>query len=269
MLIQRLVGIACEALAYDMLCEAFRVCDDPDALAVRVLPRLKAADPPLGSLKGAFLLERLIVWDICQRVFVPGDKAGTWKVHKPFVECIARFQEFDDTYTPDASKGGLRVFCVSLGRHAFDSTLREVNIVFDAHETWLDAPQHKAAERLEELEKTIAESSNPIVEVFIPSFSRARELDERCRATRCAVHLIVNLFAHHGRTGKFPDSLDELDAPDLGQLRTDPFSGKDFVYGKKGDSFILYSLATNLKDDGGKHGKKWEEGDFVFWPVQD
>ena len=113
-----------------------------------------------------------------------------------------------------------------------------------------------------------SDTEKALVRMFIPSVRHPIEHDARYRAMRRATHLIVHLFAHHGKHGKFPESLDGLDAPDLKELRVDPFSGKDFVYKRQGDSFVLYSVASNLKDDGGKHGTKWEEDDFVFWPVQ-
>ncbi|MBP7933880.1 MAG: hypothetical protein KA354_04445 [Phycisphaerae bacterium] len=54
----------------------------------------------------------------------------------------------------------------------------------------------------------------------------------------------------------------------MSKLRIDPFSGRDFVYKQRSKGFLLYSVAENLKDDGGKHDDSWKNGDFVFWPVQ-
>ncbi len=45
----------------------------------------------------------------------------------------------------------------------------------------------------------------------------------------------------------------------------DVFSGRPFVYRRKGDGFVLYSVGPNLGDDGGW----WEEGgpdDDITWP---
>ena len=91
----------------------------------------------------------------------------------------------------------------------------------------------------------------------------------RRTAWRRATHLIVHVYAHRAATGAFPDSLDELGGADLPELRIDPFSGRDLVYKRKGDSFTLYSVSEDLRDDGGRHHARWNEGDFVFWPVQD
>ena len=55
----------------------------------------------------------------------------------------------------------------------------------------------------------------------------------------------------------------------LAELRVDPFSGQDFVYQRQGESFTLYTVGDNLKDDGGRHDPRWADGDFVFWPRPD
>jgi hypothetical protein len=51
----------------------------------------------------------------------------------------------------------------------------------------------------------------------------------------------------------------------------DPFSSGPLVYKLTDNNFILYSLAADFNDDGGKHDPKWAgegDGDYVFWPVQ-
>jgi hypothetical protein len=38
----------------------------------------------------------------------------------------------------------------------------------------------------------------------------------------------------------------------LPKLQTDYFSGKNFVYRRNGEGFILYSVGANRRDDGGR-----------------
>ena len=55
----------------------------------------------------------------------------------------------------------------------------------------------------------------------------------------------------------------------------DSFSDKPLVYKKTNDSFLLYSIGLNFKDDGGQivrdnkgGANKWlEQDDVVLWPV--
>jgi hypothetical protein len=76
--------------------------------------------------------------------------------------------------------------------------------------------------------------------------------------------------------GAFPADLNKLvKAGYLKELPMDPYSDKSLVYKKTSDDFILYSVGTNFKDDGGKvvYGEGGnpklysDEDDFVFWPV--
>jgi hypothetical protein len=53
-------------------------------------------------------------------------------------------------------------------------------------------------------------------------------------------------------------------------LPMDPYSSGPLVYKLTDNNFILYSVAGDFNDNGGKHDPKWAEegnGDYVFWPV--
>ena len=56
-------------------------------------------------------------------------------------------------------------------------------------------------------------------------------------------------------------------------LLIDPYSGKQFIYLVKDGQPLLYSIAADGNDDGGRHDAHWGEGsnggDFVFWPYQE
>jgi hypothetical protein len=66
-----------------------------------------------------------------------------------------------------------------------------------------------------------------------------------------AVRIILALKAYQAERGDYPDSLASLRKALRWDLPKDPFSGKDFVYRRKGAGFILYSWGLDLKDDGG------------------
>ncbi len=57
---------------------------------------------------------------------------------------------------------------------------------------------------------------------------------------------------YKGRTGQYPDSLEALVPGILTEVPVDPFTGKSFVYRREGEGFIVYSLGSNQKDDGGR-----------------
>jgi len=156
-----------------------------------------------------------------------------------------------------------------LTRIGFERTLCEIDEHSDAMVAWCETPYYEAPERGREINREASESTNPLIRLIVPSLVDARVLSERRITERRATHLIYRLFAHRAKTGRFPTALRYLDAPDLDELRVDPFSGSDFVYKLTRDTFTLYSVADNLRDDGGRHDPKWKNGDFVFWPVQE
>ncbi len=249
--IGRFVGIAQRALGYHALTKALSLADNPDKLATGISRKLAKADPEPQPFSQIVDLERLFLWDICQRFFVPARGRDAWKIHRP--------SQFDfnrrDVHT--------------VKRIGYHETLRELNAYYDALDKWASSPYYRVKEQVEQLGSMVEKSKNPFVRKMAAHLTKVRLLGERSTAYRRATHLLVHIFVHHGKTGSFPESLSELGAPDLAKLRIDPFSGSDFVYKRNPSGFTLYSVADNLKDDGGKHNQRWEKDDYVFWPVQE
>ena len=255
-ILARLVGTSCARFAYKALRTGLHLSGDPDALAATILPQLSAADPPYPPLERAYLLERVSTWDTCQRVYKPGKRKGTWTIYGPALQALNR-------------RGVRGVNAETLIQAGYDTTLAELNAYYDAVAEWSRSPYHLATDQADRINRMREGSHNSFVRALLPSVTRSRVLYERITAERRATHLITRLLAYHAEHDRFPRKLSQLDLPDVDELRIDPFSGRDFVYRRKGDSFTLYSVAENLKDDGGRHDEKWADGDFVFWPVQD
>jgi hypothetical protein len=57
---------------------------------------------------------------------------------------------------------------------------------------------------------------------------------------------------YKSRTGRYPGTLDELVPGLLAEVPIDPFTGKPMVYRREGEGFVVYSLGSNQKDDGGR-----------------
>jgi hypothetical protein len=133
---------------------------------------------------------------------------------------------------------------------------------------------------IEEFKKNPA--NHVVSRQFIWETTQWITLSARGETRRRATHLLYALHREYNRTGKWPASL--KNTPRLPRtIRTDPFSGKDFCYRIENGQPLLYSVATNGQDDGGKHdprwgeswkGKSWKDGqitftdtDYVFWPI--
>ena len=69
------------------------------------------------------------------------------------------------------------------------------------------------------------------------------------RRRLCATALGVEVYRQ--KLGHYPESLADLEAIDWPPCE-DSLSGEDFIYGRNGDTYTLYGVGLNLKDDGGK-----------------
>lgn len=81
-------------------------------------------------------------------------------------------------------------------------------------------------------------------------------------------HVGLALKIYKARQGFYPQLLNELAAETLKEIPVDPFTGKNFVYKKTENGFLIYSLGRNKKDDNGKRnydseGKPLE--DDIAW----
>jgi hypothetical protein len=113
---------------------------------------------------------------------------------------------------------------------------------------------------------------------LIPAAERCSDLAYRGKALHEATVAILALQRWRVEKNEYPADLDGLVAAGfLKELPNDPYSDKPLLYKKTTDSFCLYSIGPNFKDDGGRiiysskgspvwQGSK-EGGDMVFWPV--
>lgn len=85
--------------------------------------------------------------------------------------------------------------------------------------------------------------------------------------------VVLALKAHRYRHHTYPKTLAELQKTLDWPLPQDSFTGKDFIYRRQGDGFIVYSIGQDLEDDGGlperdEQGKWRQDADIVWQCVQ-
>jgi len=80
--------------------------------------------------------------------------------------------------------------------------------------------------------------------VFLKRASLAAIFDTIRLGAACRIHRI--------RHGEWPESLGRLVPDILEDLPLDPFTGDPYVYRRGGRGFIVYSLGSNRRDDGGR-----------------
>jgi len=83
---------------------------------------------------------------------------------------------------------------------------------------------------------------------FQSAFLKEAQLEAMLLAARTGLACRL----HKSRTGAYPESLEALVPVILGEIPIDPFTGEPLVYRRDGEGFIVYSLGSNEKDDGGR-----------------
>jgi hypothetical protein len=286
-LIEQLVGIAIEALAVENLrgiLSEHQVDSETLAMLQRDLEQIIAGEDFAVSFAG----EKLFIYDEIQRCFTE-DRFGGGHLYLSRIsqvsslgdESIPSLQDFifGTIFEPEAWPVVMRV----LFFHPDKQQTREATDRFYAYcETIAKkTPSSIRAEGIDvskEVMKIIKD--NVFLEILAPALGRASRLGHRHRSTIEATVTVLALHRYKADKGSFPDDLQQLiTAGFLRQLPLDVYSDRPLVYRKTDDSFILYSLGENFKDDGGKPGKDrggrprlWvdnyeQDSDAVFWPV--
>jgi hypothetical protein len=87
--------------------------------------------------------------------------------------------------------------------------------------------------------------------IFLPVFSGGHAKQDQLIAEAAIMRGALALRAYQIERGKYPDSLAQLRAAGGWEIPEDPFSGKELIYRRQGQDYLLYSVGPNFKDDGG------------------
>ena len=121
-------------------------------------------------------------------------------------------------------------------------------------------PYHQAKADLDKLEQDVRKARFYCIltKELLPVLTHMHLQNARHEAKIGLAQLALALKIFKAEKGKYPDSLSELVPDILPELPKDPFTGKDFVYKKEGEGFLVYSLNENARDDGGIGGRPSE-----------
>lgn len=267
-LIEQLVGLALQESAQHnaRLAMQHDVFQSPEDLAgaLDTIRRINATD---HDMRGGLVMEHAWINDMLQYVAEADTPGGTPYIHKDRVQRI-----FESLFGEESMQSAfyeekadfidnLTVDDIEQGVEALDEFYRELS---DRWQTGYPTYRGRDVEDLaiECMKKT------PLLEPFIPSLSRAYELECRGKASRRATELTCAINLFRAQTGRLPVSLNELPDYRDSDTRIDPFTGKDFIYRLTEDgSFTIYTAYDNGIDDGGVHDNDCV-ADYVFWPPQ-
>lgn len=79
------------------------------------------------------------------------------------------------------------------------------------------------------------------------------------------MHLYAALKRYRLEYGQWPESLDLVEIENIEDLLLDPVSLTNLVYERRDNEFWIYSIGSNLVDDGGLYEGDGKD-DILFWP---
>jgi len=262
-LVEQLTGVAIEALALERIFMVLRDVDIPVDILKRFSRKLGNG---LSSQSTVIDLEaeKAFWYDLIQRGFTDDGKGGGRVLKGGAVLVVGDWK--DSLW---------RLFSFSYPDR------REVTTMIDNHfqcaeEFFEKTPcqlrnEGQALKQLDEIAK-----KSIMLRLMEPAYGRLSEIAWRVKTSRAGLLTLLAVLRYDKEKDKYPATLSELLATGyLSELPIDPFSDKPLVYKKTDDSFILYSIGENFKDDGGQifrdskgKARTWaDEGDAVFWPV--
>lgn len=271
-LIERLVGFAERNLVNEHARWALRhnVFSTPDQLEA-TLNLLKQKDLPITDPAGWITMEQAWVREAAQYVFKLGENGKPATVD---AERLKKLAALAQGTTPD--KVELTTELLNTTTEQAKETLTEIDAYYRyMDQVWSSSFPGPAIDNTDKLAQEIRER-DPVAGSVLASGHRAYEMMMRAEAGRRATQLVYGVELFKARNGRYPTTLDELPAEHVTDVRTDPFSTRDFVYRLTDSGPLIYSTSNNGSDDGGVHSNNWgnrEDGtqsdDYVFWPPQD
>ena len=278
-LIEQLVGVAINALGLEEILNIAGTKDLSPVDLKNLQERLLQIYPqsfPLMNMEG----ERICFLDVVQHLFTEGGMGGGHLI--PYkLGYLGPITGSEDEvrmnmvrlpfYTAAAMVHAGRDETIAKGNELYDYQVKRAKM----------SPYQRHFSDPNGIDKMISNLSKYryfLIHTIMPAIDRASEIAYRGKLHYEATIAVLALRRYRLEKNEYPANLDELIAAGyLKELPVDPFSDKPLVYKKTGDDFALYSVGPNFKDDGGESGKdskgrvrKWlDNGDTVFWPVQE
>ncbi len=116
-------------------------------------------------------------------------------------------------------------------------------------------PYFEGANKFQDLEKKVEKlpaSKAIMTQLLTSGLFKAYTQEAKINAYLGVAEIGLANRLYKNKYNKFADSLDQVSPEFLATLPKDPFTEKDFIYRKQGNTFAIYSIGEDLKDDGGQ-----------------
>jgi len=141
--------------------------------------------------------------------------------------------------------------------------------VMDRYVELAKEPSWKGKAKVDEVLATLETLSkswrHPISGFLLPALGRAGSVSDLGVAHKGCAKIAIALRLYRLKNGRYPETVSALVPEFIDKLPVDPFSGKDFIYRTEGRGFIVYSVGSNMKDDGGVEDAKNHDAGDVVW----
>jgi hypothetical protein len=271
-IIEQLVGLDVRNLAYDELLPLLATQKLSAAELKDLQHQLSQFFPqgyPLMELEG----ERMAFMDVVQRLFTDGGPGGGHLIPQKTEMVIDMYDDLFEMAedVPIGRKfienAALTSMCLLHARR--DATVEFSEQIYDRQAEIAGMSPYQRHKRnlmdTEEILDAMSRYRYALLHYFIPAAERVSGLSYQDKALYEAIITIIAIQRWRLEKDDYPANLDELvDGGFLKQLPMDPYSDKSLIYKKTEDSFVLYSVGRNFKDDGGVYGTN-ERGRYVEW----
>lgn len=102
---------------------------------------------------------------------------------------------------------------------------------------------------------------NILIVCMLPAFNKVQSAADRCEQTRNNLSLAFALAAYRRDHGCYPKELSALSPKYLNKIPTDLFSDKPLIYRPNDNSYLLYSVGVNGRDERGRSYEDRPRGD--------
>ncbi len=158
----------------------------------------------------------------------------------------------------------------------WDQILRKMNVWYDKFDAAIELPRRSdrdaAFQKIDdELDRTMSRTKTPvallsglfncthrsevvgnfILGMMLPASQAVFNAEDRNRAQLEMTIVTAALAVYRIEHGEYPEQLDELVPSVLPKLPIDLYSNKPFLYERRGNGYLLYSVFENGADDGG------------------
>jgi hypothetical protein len=227
-----------------------------------------------------FQADRLLAYDVIQRVFTDNGKGNGFLIPRKAVEIIKAPIITIITPGDDAFEAWFRdeyLAYVRIGM--FGPSRRSAQRVVDEYFDYIDKVKNLTLWQLHDKGIAPDDDLDKIVTIrfmqhFLPEIEYVLAMHQQCRTREGAFITTIAILRYEKDKGQLPEKLEDLiTANYIRTMPMDTCSDKPLIYRKSDAGFILYSIGTNFKDDGGttdgleRRRIQSDTGDIVYWPV--